>query len=128
MTASAPRFDIRALAVDIPKFGEDEQGIIDASQSILQLVSAEIEAGIPSNRIVIGGISQGGVLALFTGLTTDIQLAGVIGVSTRLPLRDQIMSVRKILLKKWKINLKVAYILDGDARSSKSPLFLGSWR
>lgn len=50
------------------------------------LIQAEIDAGIPANRIVLGGFSQGGAIALLAGLTAKVKLAGVVGLSTWLPL------------------------------------------
>ena len=45
------------------------------------LVAEQIEGGIPSERIVVGGFSQGGVVSLLTGLTSKRKLAGVIALS-----------------------------------------------
>ncbi|KJE94396.1 hypothetical protein CAOG_08854 [Capsaspora owczarzaki ATCC 30864] len=66
---------------------EDEAGVIAASESVKRLIDAEIDAGIPANRIVLGGFSQGGALALYTGLTYQKRLAGIVAMSTYLPLR-----------------------------------------
>ena len=44
--------------------------------AVVGLIEAEIEAGIPSDRIVVAGFSQGGALTLFTALTTEHTLAG----------------------------------------------------
>ena len=49
-------------------------------------IAQEEQNGIPSDRIVIGGFSQGGAVALYTALTLDKKLAGVVGLSTWLPL------------------------------------------
>ena len=38
-----------------------------------------IDAGIPSNRIVIGGFSQGSGVAFTAGLSSEYSLAGIIG-------------------------------------------------
>lgn len=50
------------------------------------LIQAEIDNGIPAERIVLGGFSQGGAMSLFTGLTTKFKLAGIVGMSSYLPL------------------------------------------
>ena len=52
-----------------------------------ELISSEVAAGTPSERIVVGGYSQGGALALYTGLHTSHRLAGVVGLSCWIPLR-----------------------------------------
>lgn len=46
-----------------------------------ELVQAEVDAGIPSERIVLGGFSQGAAMAMFAGLTGPKKLGGVVGLS-----------------------------------------------
>jgi predicted esterase len=47
-------------------------------------VQQEIDAGIPADRIVLGGFSQGGAMAIFSGLTAPARLAGIVGLSSYL--------------------------------------------
>ena len=61
--------------------------------SLNQIISGEVDAGINAGRIVLGGFSQGGAMALLTGLTTERQLAGIAVLSGWLPLRNKIKSV-----------------------------------
>lgn len=65
---------------------EDETGIRAAARSVDALIDAQIALGIGAQRIVLGGFSQGGATALFTGLRYPRRLAGVIGLSCYLPL------------------------------------------
>ena len=65
---------------------EDEPGIRDAARGVLDLVRRERERGIDSSRIVVAGFSQGGALALFAALRWPERLAGVVALSTYLPL------------------------------------------
>lgn len=53
----------------------------------MNLVNQEVAAGIPVNRIFIGGFSQGGATALYTALTAKHRFAGVIALSTWLPVQ-----------------------------------------
>ena len=46
---------------------------------------------LPSDKIVLGGFSQGGGLALYTGLTHAEKLGGIVALSTWLPLRDYVI-------------------------------------
>jgi predicted esterase len=46
--------------------------------------------GIPSNRIVLGGFSQGGAMSIFTGVTTPHKLGGVFGLSCYLLMSNKI--------------------------------------
>ena len=49
------------------------------------------EYGLSSEQIILGGFSQGGGLALYTGLTHAEKLGGIIALSTWLPMRDYVM-------------------------------------
>ena len=44
--------------------GEDEAGILASAQSIHAIIEEQINKGISSERIILGGFSQGGALAL----------------------------------------------------------------
>lgn len=79
-------FDLRSLDASGP---EDESGIKKAMLTIHNLIDSEVKEGIPSNRIVIGGFSQGGALALYSALTYNKPLAGVVALSCWLPLHKQ---------------------------------------
>lgn len=65
---------------------EDEAGIRASAEGIRDLVRRERERGIPSDRIVLAGFSQGGAMALFTALREPERLAGVLALSTYVPL------------------------------------------
>lgn len=78
-------FDLKGLDLSA---GEDNEGIQRAASSIHSMIDEEIKNGIPSNRILIGGFSQGGALSLYSALTTPHNLAGVAALSCWLPLRD----------------------------------------
>lgn len=82
-------FDI----IDIPLAEtavDDEAGILKSVEQVNELISAEVESGTLPNRIVLGGFSQGGVISLVTGLTGERKLAGLMGLSTWLPLRNKL--------------------------------------
>jgi phospholipase/carboxylesterase len=65
---------------------EDEAGIRESAEAIGALVRRERERGIAADRLVLAGFSQGGAMALFTALRWPERLAGVVGLSTYLPL------------------------------------------
>lgn len=56
---------------------EDEPGVLKSAHELNALITAEVNAGVPANRIVLGGFSQGGAMTLFTGLSTERRLAGL---------------------------------------------------
>lgn len=76
-------FDLRTLDASGP---EDEEGIKHAATQIHSMIESEIQSGIPANRILLGGFSQGGALALYSALTLPQKLAGVVSLSCWLPL------------------------------------------
>lgn len=80
-------FDLISLDVNGQ---EDAPGIKAATAKIHQLIADEAKAGIPSNRVVLGGFSQGGGLALYSALTHQPKpLGGVVALSCWLPLRGE---------------------------------------
>jgi len=81
-------FDIKSL--DKNDGNEDVAGIQKASELIKNMINEEIQAGIPANRILLGGFSQGAALSLYTGLTGPNLLAGVLVLSGYLPIRNTI--------------------------------------
>ena len=73
---------------------EDEAGI-RASQKLLEgLLEREVARGIAPQRIVVAGFSQGGAIALQTGLRYSERLAGVLALSTYLPLAGALPAER----------------------------------
>ncbi len=69
---------------------QDEKGIQASEQAIIELIEAENQRGISSERIILAGFSQGGALALYLGLRYQLSLAGIMGLSTYLPLEQQL--------------------------------------
>ncbi|KAJ1789122.1 hypothetical protein LPJ59_005405 [Coemansia sp. RSA 2399] len=70
---------------------EDEAGMNMSMMQINELIRNEIDAGIPADRIVVGGFSQGAVLSLFTVLQSEHRLAGLVVLSGYLPVRDRLV-------------------------------------
>ena len=61
-----------------------------AVQWINDIISIEqTRHNIPPERIIIGGLSQGGALALLTSITTNKPIAGLFALSTYVPLRGK---------------------------------------
>ncbi|KAJ4129450.1 hypothetical protein NW765_016323 [Fusarium oxysporum] len=60
---------------------EDVEGIKLSQKYFHELIQEEIDSGIPADRIVLGGFSQGGVMSLLSGLTFKAKLAGIIALS-----------------------------------------------
>lgn len=69
---------------------EDSESIIASSKLITQYIDAEIETGIESNKVILAGFSQGGAITLHAGLRYAKPLAGLLALSTYLPLADRL--------------------------------------
>jgi len=67
---------------------EDPAGVRASRKAIEALVQREKERGVPAAAIVLAGFSQGGAMALDTGLRHPERLAGVMALSCSLPLTD----------------------------------------
>lgn len=78
-------YDIKALGL---KAEEDASGIHQSEQTIRRLIQHELDQGVAANKIVIAGFSQGGAMALQVALRFPQRLAGIMALSTYLPLRD----------------------------------------
>lgn len=73
-------YDIKTLDWDAPN-REDEDSIRKTALLVEKLLSDEVERGIPHQRIVLAGFSQGGALALHIGVRCAEQLAGIMVLS-----------------------------------------------
>ncbi len=67
---------------------EDEDGVRASQQLVEGLLAREKSRGIDANRIVLAGFSQGGAIALQAGLRHAERLAGIMALSTYVPLAD----------------------------------------
>lgn len=110
---------------DIPSFNDlasrhDETGILKSQEYIHGLIKSEVSAGISSNRIVLGGFSQGGALAIFSGITATQKLGGIFGLSCYLLLHEKI----KNYVPEGNINKDIPIFMGhGDS----DPLVLPAW-
>ncbi|EOD52397.1 acyl-protein thioesterase 1 [Neofusicoccum parvum] len=82
-------YDITSLS-DINQRSEDEAGIKRSMEYFHGLVKEEMNKGIPSERIVLGGFSQGGAMSLLSGVTSPEKLGGIFGLSCYLLLQNKI--------------------------------------
>lgn len=78
---------------------EDEEGLLESIKYIETLVDACVKKGVPPQRIVVGGFSQGCAISLLGDLISQKysgKLAGIVGLMGYLPLADgqRIQSLR----------------------------------
>lgn len=73
---------------------QDAAGIERSEQAIKALIDHEVARGIPAERIVLAGFSQGCAMALHTGLRLPQRLAGIMAMSGYLPLAERFATER----------------------------------
>jgi len=73
---------------------QDETGIRASVAEVEALIAREHERGVPSEHIVLAGFSQGGAIALAAGLRHAQTLAGIIALSTYVPLHPTLAAER----------------------------------
>lgn len=80
-------YDLFGLDANTP---QDATGIEQTRQEIHQLITYANQLGIPTQRVALAGFSQGGAIALYTALRYPEPLAGVLALSTYLPLKQSL--------------------------------------
>lgn len=73
-------------------FSENNDDIRESCRLIHSLIKQEQDRGIPASRIILAGFSQGGAVALYTGLGLEQPLAGILALSTYVPMIESIAS------------------------------------
>jgi len=68
--------------------------IVESSGLLRHLIARELDAGVPSERILLAGFSQGGAIVLHTALRYEKPLAGILALSTYLPTVDTLAGER----------------------------------
>ncbi|KAJ3341604.1 hypothetical protein HDU93_004506 [Gonapodya sp. JEL0774] len=84
-------YDITSF--DFDRRGEDEAGLTESVKKIEELIQDEVNAGIRTERIVLGGFSQGAAMTLLTTLTTQHKLAGAFAMSGYLPMSKKFPAI-----------------------------------
>lgn len=80
-------YDITSLDRDA---SEDEAGLQASASEVNKLLLQEAARSVPAQNIILAGFSQGGAVALYAGLRQPEKLAGIMGLSTYLPLRAKL--------------------------------------
>lgn len=80
-------YDIRSERIDE---NEDRLGIEASARRVAALIDEIAASGVPYERIILGGFSQGAAIALHTGLRTKNRLGGIVALSGYLPLAPRL--------------------------------------
>ena len=81
-------YDITSL--DFESREQDAAGIHASAVLVENLIQREIDRGVPAEQIMIAGFSQGGAIALHMLIRLEFKIAGVIALSTYLPLSETV--------------------------------------
>jgi phospholipase/carboxylesterase len=100
---------------------QDVVGLRESESRIRGLIAQERENGIARGRIVLAGFSQGGAVALQTALRHPERLAGLMALSTYLPLADTLGEEAS------PANRDLPILMCHGAYDSVLPLELGEW-
>lgn len=79
-------YDITSL--DFGSREQDIKGIQESAEQVTALIEHEIRKGVAASNIILAGFSQGGAIALYTGLTGEHTLGGILALSTYLPIQE----------------------------------------
>ncbi|PWT72316.1 MAG: carboxylesterase [Proteobacteria bacterium] len=73
---------------------EDEKGVRESQEAVERLIAREVSRGVAPDHVLLAGFSQGGAIALQTGLRHAHRLGGILALSTYLPLPESIEQER----------------------------------
>lgn len=97
----------------------DFPGLKKSASQIRDLIQNEIDNGMPAERIVLAGFSQGGVLAFHTALHYPQRLAGILALSTFLADADSLGT------QKTEVNADIPILLCHGVQDAVLPVAMG---
>lgn len=80
--------------MDLMQRRQDVKGIKASAASVTALIAREVARGVPEERIVLAGFSQGGAMALYTGLRHPRKLGAIIAMSSYLIMAEELAAER----------------------------------
>lgn len=86
-------YDVAAIDLTVE---QDEEGTRTSEQIIWDYMTQVQQQGIDTSRIILAGFSQGGAIALHTGLRYPKPLRGIMALSTYLPLAETVATERHV--------------------------------
>ena len=97
----------------------DQTGIARSVQQVNQVIENEINNGIPAEKIILAGFSQGAVMALTAGLGYQKKLGGILALSGYLPFAADVLSAAN------QANKSTPIFLAHGTQDAVVPYFLG---
>ena len=84
-------YDIKSFT---PAGREDLTGTVESSRRVADYIDHERQLGVAPARVVLAGFSQGGAVALYSGLRYPERLAGILAMSCYLPFAETLAADR----------------------------------
>lgn len=100
---------------------EDKEGVLQSSAQVEQLIEKELASGVPSDKIILAGFSQGGAIALHLATRIKHKLAGIVALSTYLTMPDQLAS------EKSESNLETPIFMAHGSQDPVVPMQRGQY-
>ncbi len=97
----------------------DVDGVTDSAARVEALIEAEHKKGIPYDRIILAGFSQGGVIALHLAARYANKLAGVLALSTYM------CEPEKLAAQAVDVNKQTPIMMAHGEQDEVVPMFLG---
>ncbi|MFT6779751.1 MAG: phospholipase/carboxylesterase [Paraglaciecola sp.] len=98
----------------------DSQGVKESSNLVAALIEQEIARGIPANKIVLAGFSQGGVIALNLGIRFEKSLAGIMSMSSYMS------EPEKLTVEAHSANKNTPIFVAHGTHDEVVPIFMGN--
>jgi phospholipase/carboxylesterase len=98
----------------------DSKGVFESAALVEQLIDDEIAKGVPAERIVLAGFSQGGVIALHLGTRINKKLAGIMSLSSYMAESESLSS------EAHEANRQTPILVAHGQQDDVVPLFLGN--
>lgn len=114
-------YNIQKIAYDSP---EIKESLDRMSDSLMEIIQVEINAGIPLNRILVGGFSMGGSMSLHLGYRKNFNLGGIFALSSFLSPESEVYDA---IAAHRKINIDVPMPELFMAHGNKDPLIPVDW-
>jgi len=109
-------YDIKVM--DIGKHA-DKQGVLESEKLVHQLIDEQIALGFKHQQIILAGFSQGGAMSLHVSTGLNKKIAGIIALSSYLPIPEQLKT------EKNPNNLKTPIFMAHGTQDPVVPFVLG---
>jgi len=97
----------------------DRHSMAESKSLLDSLIEQQIEAGVPSNQIIIAGFSQGGAVAYYVGVRSEHELGGILALSTYLPFAELVEQEQS------KVNIQTPILANHGTQDPVVPLQYG---